>query len=80
MRSARRAVSNWLLEWGATTALDRQEMWRKAQQSRTHSLNSADLQLLGVLELWSSAAIRLGRMIMPAQVPGFGSKSTEVPS
>jgi hypothetical protein len=80
VRSLRRAVSDTLLEWGARTALDAQEMLRKARQSGVRRLSPADLQLLGALDLWSTAAIRLGTIIMPSRLPGFPSGSTEVPS
>jgi hypothetical protein len=50
-------------------ALDRHEMWQRAQRSGVHSLNSADLSMLGAIDLWSKAALRLGFMIMPSRPP-----------
>ena len=68
MRSLRGAMSDWLLEAGTKLALDRQEMWRKAQQSGVRSLTAGDAQVLGALDLWSKAAIRLGFLIMPRRL------------
>ena len=65
MTALRRRVSQWLMDAGATLALDSQEMWRKSQHSGPAPSNG-DLQVLFMLDVLSSAAIRLGRIVMPA--------------
>jgi hypothetical protein len=77
--SLRRAVSDRLLRLGARLASDREEMWRTIQQSRVRKLGAGDLQVLGVLDLWSTTAIRLGMLIMPAGLPEFGNGPPEIP-
>ena len=68
MNSLRRRVGDRLLDGGARLALDSQEMWRKSQRNGTRP-TSGDLQALFVMNVLSTTAIRLGRMIMPARVP-----------
>jgi len=69
MTSLRRRVSDWLLEAGATMALDCQEMWRKSQRRGARTPSNGDLQVLFLLDLVSTTAIRLGMIIMPARLP-----------
>jgi len=69
MTSLRRRVSDRLLEAGATMALDREEMWRKSQRGGARTLSNGDLQVLFLLDVVSTTAIRLGMIIMPARLP-----------
>jgi len=68
MTSLRRTISDRLMAAGARLALDSREMWRESQRSGTTPTN-ADLQVLFLLDMVSSTAIRLGRIIMPARLP-----------
>ena len=69
MRSLRRTVSDSLVAWGATTELDRREIWVKARQSGVRPSDAGFVPALGLLDLLSTAAIRLGFLIMPARLP-----------
>jgi hypothetical protein len=42
-------------------------------------LSNADLQLLGALDLWSAAAIRLGIWLMPRRLPATVAEGATVP-
>ncbi len=79
MRSIRHAVSARLLRSGASLALGRQEMDNGHARSGTRPLSNADLQLLGALDLWSAAAIRLGIWLMPRRLPATVAADTAVP-
>jgi hypothetical protein len=74
MRSLRRAVSDRLVEAGATLALDRQEIVRRAWQSGQRSPSRSDLSALGAIDLWSAAALRLGFLLMPADPPDLPTR------
>ena len=50
-------------------ALDREEMWRKSQRGGARTLSNGDLQVLFLLDVVSTTAIRLGMIIMPARLP-----------
>jgi hypothetical protein len=78
MRSLRRWVSDRLLAAGATTAIDCEQMWRKAQRSGVRNLGNGDLRVLFMLDLVSNAKIWLGMRIMPAGLPGSLTDSTSV--
>jgi hypothetical protein len=69
MRSVRRRLSDRLLRAGATLELDRQEMWRNARRGGAREPGNGELQVFGMLDLLSCVSIRLGMMLMPAQVP-----------
>jgi hypothetical protein len=69
LAALRRSLSGRLLDWGATLGLDRQEMWRRAQVSGARVGDQGFLQVLDALDLLSRTAIRLGRLVMPAQLP-----------
>jgi len=69
MTSLRRRVAERLLDAGATMALDCQQMWRKSQRSGDQSPFNGEFQVLFLLDLVSTAAIRLGMIIMPARLP-----------
>lgn len=69
MRSFRRAVSEKLLESGARLALDRQQMVLDYVGSGARRFTAGDLQVLSAIDLWSTVAIRLGRILMPARPP-----------
>lgn len=67
MNSLRFRVSERLLTAGATMTLDSQHMWRESR--RTGRVTPGGLQVLAVVDLLSTAAIRLGMMIMPSRIP-----------
>jgi hypothetical protein len=69
MRSLRRALADKLVESGTQLALDRQEMLRNARNAGVRSLDSRSMELLLVLELLSSAKIKLGFLLMPRRLP-----------
>jgi hypothetical protein len=50
-------------------ARDRDEMWRKYQQSGARRATNADLGLLFMLDVMSAMATRLGMLIMPGHLP-----------
>ena len=79
MRSIRHAVSARLLRSGASLSLGRQAMDDGHARSGTGPLSRADLQLLGALDLWSAAAIRLGIWLMPRRLPATVAEDTAVP-
>jgi hypothetical protein len=64
----RQKLSTQLLEEGVRLDLDRQEIWRKAQQSGAR-LSSGDLQVLFLLGVVSKILTSLGRLIMPSRLP-----------
>ena len=68
MTTLRRRASDWLMDVGARLALDTRDMWRRSERDGT-APTSGDLQALFVLDVLSSAAIRLGRIVMPARPP-----------
>ncbi len=67
--SVRWRISRRLLEIGATMELDRRQMVLAYERSGARTATRGDMQALGIIGLWGSAAIRLGRLIMPARVP-----------
>lgn len=70
MRTLRAALSERLLRYGATVAGDREQMWRRARVAGDR-LAPADYQLLGVLDLVGTAALRLGLLLLPSQPPAL---------
>ncbi|HEY3263220.1 MAG TPA: hypothetical protein VGJ95_23600 [Pseudonocardiaceae bacterium] len=68
MTAVRRRVSDRLMALGATLALDSRDIWRKARQNGT-AATGGDLSALFAIDLLSTTAIRLGRLIMPATPP-----------
>ena len=68
MRLLRHRISRRLLEAGATLALERQQMLRRCEHRDPGRFDRCDAQVLYVsdtLDLLSSAAIRLGVVVMP---------------
>jgi hypothetical protein len=61
-------VSDRLLRAGTNLAVDRQDIWRRAQRHGTRPL-AGDLCAMGAMDLWSTVALRLGFLLMPAQPP-----------
>jgi hypothetical protein len=68
MNALRLKVGSALLEAGATQALEVREMWIRYRRSGVAGADNRDLQLLAVLDMLSSAAIRLGMALMPRRL------------
>ena len=70
MRSPRRWLSDRLLRAGTTLAVDSREIWARAERHGTRPL-AGDLVAMGAIEVWSTVALRLGFLLMPARPPDF---------
>jgi hypothetical protein len=71
MRSLRRRLSNRLLEEGATIALEREQIRRGIERSGPAHGSAEAFPVLQLLGWVSSAAIRLGMVLMPRVDPDF---------
>jgi hypothetical protein len=71
MDALRRKLGDRLVEAGATQALDCREMWAKCERSGVSAADNIDLQVLGLLEVLSVAAIKLGVAVMPRRLAQF---------
>jgi hypothetical protein len=68
MRSLRFRLSQRLLESGAQSALECQEMWQRARSAGIVSMDPAFARVVGAVEFRSAVAIRLGMLLMPRKV------------
>jgi uncharacterized membrane protein YjjP (DUF1212 family) len=68
MRSFRHRLSERLLESGAQSTLECQEMWRRARQAGISATDPAFARVVGAVEFRSAVAIRLGMLLMPRKV------------
>jgi hypothetical protein len=68
-----------LFSSAATLALESQQMWRAYQRAGGHHVGSGDAQMLFACDWLSSAAIRLGTIIMPNVPAGLGPHRPQIP-
>jgi len=68
MGSFRRRLSERLLESGARSTLECQEMWRRARQAGITAMDPSFARVVGAVEVRSAIAIRLGMLLMPRKV------------
>jgi hypothetical protein len=68
MRSFRRRLSERLLESGAQSTLECQEMWQRARRAGVSAMDPSFARVVGAVEFRGAVAIRLGMLLMPRKV------------